>query len=305
MSLPFEELGYRIADPGFAPHESTKHGFLKLEKDGRLFFGKYSKDHSTRQTSITTDIWWSETIQRLNHTEQLPFRTPSIVEHATDWYIAEWIEGTPSVQPIDPASRLDKHLGFYADCLAALDALPIPSPQESSPDAANSTPFDQLDKRWERWAERPLAEGILKQADLDAARKLVADHQSFVEPRLQHGDFVPWHILHDDTEQYWIIDGEHASFEKPRYYDLAYMHSRIYTRLQSPVHAAKLLEGFLRASGKSVGEVYPSLLPVLTSRAIGMHVDALNDLHHTDYRKAAQNLLERCLSRDPALLFTQ
>ena len=138
---------------------------------------------------------------------------------------------------------------------------------------------------------------------LEQARLVIHDYRKYLTPHFQHGDFVPWHILIDANQDQWLIDGEHASVQKPRYYDLAYMCSRIFTRLHSPEHAAKLLKVFMQESEMSAEALYPALLPIMTSRAIGMHFDALNDLRHDDYQAEAQDLLERCISRDPARLF--
>lgn len=304
MQERFSELGYINADPEFNPHNSDKHGFYKLEKKDNFYFAKYSKDQTTRKSSIATDIWWCQTIQNLRETQNLSLRTPKIIDHGDDWYIAEWIEGHVSALPTDAASALDKYMQDYARCLAALDAIE-PKMVISPPPANNdSTPYNELTRRWPKWSKQPLAQGLLTTYQLEEAYQLIRDYQKYVTPHLQHGDFVPWHILIDANQDWWLIDGEHASLQKPRYYDLAYMYSRIFTRLHSPQYAIVLLENFMQKAEKSAKELYPALLPVLTSRAIGMHFDALNDLYGDDYRYEAQNLLERCLSRNPEHLFT-
>lgn len=302
MHETFAGRGYKNADPEFAPQTSEKHGFYKLEKNGRFYFAKYSKNDATRKSSIATDIWWCGTIQTLRRERGLKIRTPEIIERGNDWYVARWIEGAPSMRPDDPAEKFGQFTDDYAACLAALDAVRpewIPTPPPASD---NSTPYDQLDRRWGRWAERPLAEGLLAPEQLAGAQQLIHDYRPHAMPQFQHGDFVPWHILIDANEDWWLIDGEHASTHKPRYYDLAYMYSRVFTRLHSHEGAAQLLANFERHAGISRDELYPAFLPVLTSRAIGMHFDAINDLYGGDYRGDAQDLLARCLSRDPALL---
>jgi hypothetical protein len=303
MQEHFIELGYTNADPEFQPQRSNKHGFCKLEKQGNFYFAKYSKDNASRQSSVTTDIWWCQTIQELRKTHSLSIRTPQIIDHGVDWYIAQWVEGHPSAQPTDPAAKLDAYIDDYAKCLVSLDAIKPEWLASSPPAADNSTPYNQLDRRWPEWTKQPIAEGLLAPEQLEQARLLIHDYQKYTTPHLQHGDFVPWHILIDANQDWWLIDGEHASTQKARYYDLAYMYSRIFTRLHSPQHATRLLKAFMQHSGKSRESLYPALLPVMTSRAIGMHFDALNDLHGDDYRADAQDLLARCLSRDYGQLF--
>ncbi|HEU5187966.1 MAG TPA: phosphotransferase [Candidatus Saccharimonadales bacterium] len=300
----FTQLGYANANPEFHPQQSDKHGFYKLEKRGRFYFAKYSKNNTTRTASIATDIWWCQTVNSLHRSHRLRLRTPEIIDHGKDWYIAQWIEATPSAEPTDPANKLDAYLGDYAKCLSALDAIQPEWVEGTPPSDDNSMPHSKLeDSSWQLWSEKPIAQGLLSVGQLAQARQLVGDYRHHLTPQLQHGDFVPWHILIDANQDWWLIDGEHASLQKPRYYDLAYMYSRIFTRLHSPHHAATLLRSFEQFSGTPRQNIYPALLPIMTSRAIGMHFDALNDLHSDDYRAEAQDLLARCLSREPAELF--
>lgn len=296
----FLELGYKNSDE-FYPHESSRHGYYRLEKNGRYYFAKYSKDQSLEQTkrSVAVDIWWCQAIQELRQTRDLNLRTPKIVDFGEDWYVAEWIEGQPSAKPTDSASALDQNLRNYAVCLATLDKIQPEWLTTSPPNFDDSTPFDQLDKRWEKWSKKPLEDGQLTRGELEAAHQIIQDYQPYIEPHLQHGDFVPWHILVDANQDWWLIDGEHANTQKPRYYDLAYMYSRIFTNMRSPEHASRLLKAFCEEANTSIETIYPALLPVMTSRAIGMQFDAVNDQHANDYKNEARELLGCCLSRDP------
>src|SRR5882672_9701283 len=88
--------GYSIADPTYAPHTSSKHEFAKLERDGQLYFGKYSLDDSRRQSSIAADIWWCDTIADIDGGQSLAIHSPRVIDHGTGWYVAEWIDGEPS-----------------------------------------------------------------------------------------------------------------------------------------------------------------------------------------------------------------
>ena len=299
----FNKLGYKNSDENFKPQESSKHGFYKLEKDGEFYFAKYSIDHSVRENSIIADIWWCETIQKLAGTHGLNIKTPKIIEHGDYWYIAEWIDARPSVKTDDSALKLDKYIEEYANCLVALDKIKISDLGTTPPRDKGSTTYSELDRRWEKWTKIPLEKGLITSAQIDEARRIITTHQQYLTPSFQHGDFTPWHILVDSQKNWWLIDGEHASIEKPRYYDLAYMYSRIFTRLHSPEHAAKLLRVFTVKAGASQEKLYLAFLPIITSRAVGMYFDALNDIKDDDYMDEAQELLRRCLSRNPSELF--
>ncbi len=298
----FYKLGYKNGDESFKPQESSKHGFCKLQKDSKFYFAKYSIDHSVRENSIIADIWWCETVQKLRASHDLKINTPKIIEHGAYWYIAEWINGHPSVVPGDPAQKAEQYLEQYVDCLVALDGIEVKDLEKLPPTDKGSTTYAELDRRWKKWSEKPLAQGLMTINQLEQARKIIHDYKQHVKPHFQHGDFTPWHILIDAKQNWWLIDGEHASVEKPRYYDLAYMYSRIYTRLHSFEHAAKLLRLFIEKSKISQEELWPAFLPLITSRAIGMFFDALNDAPNDDYISEAQDLLKRCLSREPSKL---
>lgn len=167
------------------------------------------------------------------------------------------------------------------------------------------TPFSAVDKSWDEWLEkgRLREQGLMISEMVSEARRIVRDYQTYVTPRFQHGDFVPWHLFAEHSGRWISFDGEHASVEKPRYYDLAYSYSRLCTRSRDTGSAARLLGGFI-VLGEQQGdftrdEFYKAFLPVLMSRSIGMFLDAANDRKKgDDYVAEANELFGRCQSRD-------
>ncbi len=171
------------------------------------------------------------------------------------------------------------------------------------------TPYDNVDKRWDEWVHvgELVERGYVTREMISDARKLVTDYAAFITPRFQHGDFVPWHVFSNDSDQYspqWIsFDGEHASMRKPRYYDLAYTYSRLFTKSRDRESAAHILGEFMR-QGVAQGEFtsqdfYAGFLPVLMSRSVGMFLDArFDDDKGDEYFDEAKDLYERCISRD-------
>ena len=120
-------------------------------------------------------------------------------------------------------------------------------------------------------------------------------NRRFVYPALQHGDFVPWHMFQIDDKTIGVVDGEHASLIKPRFYDLAYLYTRLYTKASSPDAAKKVLRLFLKTSGTKRGHFFRAFLPVATLRSFGVLFDSIND---NRYQKEAQRLLDLCLEED-------
>jgi aminoglycoside phosphotransferase (APT) family kinase protein len=148
------------------------------------------------------------------------------------------------------------------------------------------------------WLAQPLAAGRISADKIVQAKQLIDTHRPHIQPAFQHGDFVPWHLFAINGQQLVLFDGEHASLVKPRFYDLAYLYSRLYTRSQAPASARKILSGYIEQAGHNPDHFAHAFLPVITLRALGMHADAYADRQHFDYAPAARDLLDRCLSRD-------
>jgi hypothetical protein len=296
-------LGYVIADPDYAPQPSGKHGFAKLERDGQLYFGKYVLNDSVQESRIETDAWWCDTVATLNQRQELTISAPRIADRGSGWYVADWIDGESSMAKKNNPIGLDQLMPRYVETLVQLDGIDPAQLVKPPPGPGDRALADQLTGSLRKWGAPALAAGFLKPGQLAAAGQVINDYQEFLTPRLQYGDFSPWPILVDKQQAWWLIDGENAHTNRPRYFDLAYFYTRIFTYMHGPAEAARLLQDFSEASDQKSEDIYRALLPSMTSRAIGMHFDAVNDLSVNDYRAEAQDLLMRCLSRDPAQLF--
>lgn len=167
------------------------------------------------------------------------------------------------------------------------------------------TPFDQVDKSWDEWLRSGelYEKGYLTPEMVAKARQVVEDHKLFMTARFQHGDFVPWHIFNDSSGKWISFDGEHASTQKPRFYDLAYSYSRLFTVSRDSNLAARMLGGFIVMGEENQeftrDEFFASFLPVLMSRSMGMFLDAANDSEKgNDYLIQANDLFNRCQTRN-------
>ena len=87
-------------------------------------------------------------------------------------------------------------------------------------------------------------------------------------PKLNHGDFVPWHFI-QGKERIALIDAEHASCYLPKYYDVSYFYERLYARGRSPELAKEYLRKIKDAIPSVDRQNFDSeLKPVLASRII-------------------------------------
>ena len=81
----------------------------------------------------------------------------------------------------------------------------------------------------------------VKQHNLDEVLDVVKELKNTYWPALNHGDFVPWHMM-QEGKKFMLIDAEHASSLSPKYYDVCYFYHRVYTSAQSPSLAKKYLK---------------------------------------------------------------
>lgn len=110
---------------------------------------------------------------------------------------------------------------------------------------------------------------------------------------VNHGDFVPWHMIRQADGRFALIDGEHGSAQTPRYYDIAYFYHRVYTKLENPNLAEAYLSEIVRRLPEKESGMFREFFPLLlASRIIGGFFDAKHD--RTDFQYH-DRLLEKFL----------
>jgi hypothetical protein len=106
------------------------------------------------------------------------------------------------------------------------------------------------------------------------------------KPAINHGDFVPWHMIEHGSKLI-LIDGEVAGTNFAKYHDVAYFYHRVYTSAHAPSIAKEYLNKVrdeLPSAEKY--EFDRSIKPILAERIIGGFWDAktrgISDLtfHH-------------------------
>jgi aminoglycoside phosphotransferase (APT) family kinase protein len=277
--------------------------FLIETPQGPRFF-KASNPKSSLSREVETEVWWNLTLERI--VQQLPqkkkiFRGPHVHAYGSEdefsWYLAEYFDASLLVdlKAEKYKNQIHKELENIVDVLVTLDKVRVETLPATSlySEEGESSPYNNLLKKVDRWLEKPLKAKLITPERVEQGKALIERCRPFVYPALQHGDFVPWHMFRLLKEKViGIVDGEHASLVKPRFYDLAYLYTRLYTKAHVPAKARKSLNIFLEKSELGRKEFFQSFLPVITLRSFGMHLDAIND---KDYHREAQELLNLCL----------
>ena len=305
----------------FSPEDRYRY-LLLSDNSGNRYFSKklpgvYPDKDKKWSSYLGREPIWAQFAKEVgNHYPdlQLDSLLPEHVEKNSDGQVTQVVYpyiDAPFVA--DPSDSTNLHnpetMQRYVDVLLAFDQYGMGwTAQDILDNSDEHTPYNQLDKRWDNWVNvgRLVDDGIVTAEMLHRARALLQDHEQYVKPQMQHGDFTPWHLFNKTDEQgnsTWIsFDGEHASTIKPRYYDLAYSYSRIFTRAKDQQTASAMLAQFVEkgaARGQfEIDEFTHGFIPVLTSRSIGMFLDAQHDKDKVDYFHEAHDLFERCMTRD-------
>jgi hypothetical protein len=282
------------------------------DKRGRFFVYKLSKNNLNYvlkvashgfESDLNNEVWWNLTLKRLTEADpSIKVRAPLIETQGANFYIGEFFEAQPLIKDgfkFDKA-EMEPWLGRISKVLIDFDQMALQPRKNHSPiyEDTNSAPYTKLEAKVDQWMRLPLENGQIDEKLIVDAKQLIKKYSPYILPRLQHGNFVPWLMYDLGEELIGIIGGEHASLTKPRFYDLAYIYSRLVTRMKSFETARKLLS--ITADGLKEDDdmLEKAWLPVITLRALGMINDAEADLEKTDYREFARMLLDMCFEEN-------
>ena len=228
---------------------------------------------------------------------QLGRRT--LLNYGKNWYISEWIDAPLLLEDdwfhgdglVKPAvDRLISTLLFLDSVCQSTTAKALYHSNSS---------VRRLMRDIDMMMERPLAAGCISADKITRAGQLIEAHHQNVTSAFQHGDLVPWHMFAVSKQQLCLFNGEHASIAAPRFYDLAYLYSRLYTRCAAPESARQILRRFIAEGRHEETEFARAFLPVITVQGLIAHTDALADKgQHHDCVDSARDLLDRSLSQD-------
>lgn len=98
--------------------------------------------------------------------------------------------------------------------------------------------------------------------------KIVENGVSKLQENPRHGDFTPWHLFKLREGRLGLIDGEHARHNGVEYYDIGYFIQRVFSILQNPDLAKKILSMLVERK-YNIGK----LRVILATRGIGGFLD--------------------------------
>lgn len=278
----------------FSP--TTRYKYSRFSDKNGGFFVKETLLSGMEPLLDREILWHDFMVDFSKKYPHLRVRSPRIEQKSKSKLTLEYIDA-PLLANREDNDKLRPKVPRLVELLIAIDEYgAIWRNDRVISETTEGTPYRHIDKRWDVWIQEPLKRGFLTKDMIQQAREVVNEYAESVTPRMQHGDFVPWHIFEKGDE--WIIyDGEHSSLSKPRFYDLAYMYTRLFTIGKNKDLAQEILRTFKAGLPLNEREFFEAFIPVVTSRTIGIFMDTLHDRAKINYISETKELYERCMAK--------
>jgi hypothetical protein len=280
VSKYFTSLGYKVIQI----EQLWRHAHGQLEKNNKKYFFKMASTPGVAERTKNEVEWNKQIHEKIIRSDITYFDVPIIYEtglyNDKFYYLTDAFNGKLLSTKYPPSTNgLEKWLNNIVRAnifLISLNDLVLPR------DNNVKNIVDNWDESFSKIEE--LADSVNKKYSQDLLSYAVKLKDTFI-PSVNHGDFVPWHMI-NNGKKFILVDGEHASNQSPKYYDVCYFYHRLYTSGKSPKLAKKYLNYFLNELPQNLkNEFIKSIIPILAVRTIGGFWDAKNDKSDINYHK--------------------
>lgn len=247
-----------------------RHIFGMLEKNNRTLFLKLS---TTEGISAMTknEYNWNEQFNKLVPRKSSNFWVPQNEDFGiyngnlfyliTDQFYGQLLTPrpekiNPSIDFINQILRIIK----FSELIQGLNIANLSTEKHSD----YRKVFLEKVRAW--YTDIP--ENIAEKYKIEDLLKIVEHDVSKLNMKPRHGDFTPWHLLKLKSGQLGLIDGEHARNNGVEYYDIGYFIQRVFSILQNPKLAEKILSILIKDNYN-----LEKLVVILAVRAIGGFLD--------------------------------
>lgn len=266
------ELIQFFINQGYTVHvldQQWRHAHGKLEKDGRIFFLKMASTPDIGERTRNEASWNTEINQKINSSKVDYFAVPEIYEtgkyEGKFYYLASYHEG-PFLAEKDKTAELEPWLNKIVQTnlfLLSLKDKTFYRDQGLTPKIQDWDNWQNFDK----WYEQ------VKDYNLEPIYQAAKNLEKIYEPGVNHGDFVPWHMI-KSKNKFILIDAEHASGLTPRYLDIIYLYHRLYTKANNPELAKNYLNKIrFRLPKEERNKFEQAIQPILAKRIVGGYLD--------------------------------
>lgn len=274
--LNLEEVGRYFENKGYQViklEQIWRHvtGSVKFENE-KLFLKMASTEDIGERTK--NESAWNENMnsvwKKYIKFFQVPKKFDEGVFENKYWFVAENVFGKPLVEIGKGKQEIDKN-DLDQAALIAKNILDLTDKCLLPRDITNVREIwkrilPELSK--ERASNTKIKTSVLV--------KFIEDHTGDTGVGVCHGDFVPWHILKTEKEEYFLVDAEASQVAGLKFYDVAYFYHRVYTKLKRPDLAEYFLNKF-KEIYRWTEDDERAFRPVLASRILGGYFDAERD----------------------------
>ena len=270
----FSKKGYTVIEL----QQIWRHVHGKLKKDNKIFFLKMASTSDIGERTRNETMWNNQIGSLIEKAGVDYFDVPHIYEtgeyNDKFYYIASHHGGDMLASKNPPTTE---SLEKWIDKIVKSNIFFLSLQREDlnfhrdKDSIISQDKWDEYFQRVQSWLEE------VKEHQLQEIFNEVKNLKNTFEPSVNHGDFVPWHLI-QEGEKFILIDGEHASTQSPKYYDVCYFYHRLYTSAKNPELAKTYLAKFrshLSEEEKNIFDV--SIRPILATRIIGGFWDAKTD----------------------------
>lgn len=246
-----------------------RHVLGILEKNNQILFLKLA---TTKGIGALTknEYLWNEKFNRLVWRELSNFWVPRNIDFGiynklfyliTDKFDGELLDQRPEKSKISTIfiNQMPSVIKF-SELIQGLDIVNL-SPHESADHRG------WFLKKTEAWFNG-IPKNTREQYKLNDLLQIVKNCVSTLKKKPRHGDFTPWHLIRLKSGQLGLIDGEHAMANGVEYYDIGYFIQRIFSVLENPNFAEKILSELIKNNYN-----LEKLTVILAARGIGGFLD--------------------------------
>lgn len=270
----FSKEGYEVVEL----QQIWRHVHGRLKKGDKIFFLKMATTPDIGEKTKNESLWNNEIGSLIEKTGVDYFDVPRIYEtgeyEGKFYYLSSCHNGALLASKNPPSTD---NLEKWINKIIKSNLFFLSLQEKDLNLRRNRVTVDSQD-RWDEFYQRIKSwYEEVKEHRLQKIFDEVKNLRSTFEPSVNHGDFVPWHMIQED-EKFILIDGEHASVQSPKYYDVCYFYHRLYTSAQNPELAKTYLDKFRsQLSEENKNKFDLSIRPILATRIIGGFWDAKTD----------------------------
>jgi len=266
-------------------HQIFRHTHGKLEKDKHIYFFKMASSKDISERTYNESIWNKKISFLINRNHINYFSIPKIISSGyfedKFYYISDFFNDRKIAIPYSSNKRslkkwLNKIICANLYLLDLKDKISLPRDENEYSGKVNFYKifYNQDCKLLQDLKEFSL-EGLL---EIERILK-----RSYA-PSLNHGDFVPWHMI-IDKNRFILVDSEHGSCKLPKYFDIVYFYTKVYVKAENPTLAKiylNLLRNNISVSDKNLFDL--SIKPLIANRIIDLFWHTKNErLHNFKY----------------------